>query len=77
MQPRGCNCVFLQEQIVFHHLGFPQTPTLLFLDIDAMLPTASTCTLVLHLPIRYTSYEAFKNAMIEALVSNGGLDGGP
>ena len=58
-------------------LGFPHAPSLHFLDDDAMLPTSSTCSLALRLPIHYTSYDCFKDAMTEGLVSNGGLDGGP
>ena len=58
-------------------LGFPETLILHFLGSDALYPTASTCSLMLRLPTHYSMYEAFKNAMIEGLLCNGGLDGGP
>ena len=58
-------------------LGFPQTPSLVFLGTDAMFPTASTCSLILRLPTRYSAYDAFKDAMITGFQWNGGLDGGP
>ena len=58
-------------------LGFPPRPCLHFLGSDAMFPTASTCSLILRLPTCYSTYEAFKDAMIEGLTCNGGLDGGP
>ena len=58
-------------------LGFPQTPTLHFLGNDALYPTASTCSLMLRLPTRYSTYDAFKDTMTEGLLCNGGLDAGP
>ena len=77
-------CSSLEDVLVFFTgadrvppLGFPHTPSLHFLDDTAMFPTASTCSLVLCLPTRYSTYDAFKDAMIEALTCNGGLDGGP
>ena len=57
-------------------LGFPTQPDLEFLDQNAILPTASTCSLVIRLPICHSNYDDFKDAMILALQGNHGF-GGP
>ena len=43
----------------------------------ALFLTASTCSLILCLLTRYSSYAPSKEAMVEALKSNRGLDVGP
>ena len=79
----GCGCS-LEDVLIFFSgadrvppLGFPQSPSLSFLDVGAIFPTASTCSLQLRLPTQYTDYNEFINALKEALFCNGGLDGGP
>ena len=57
-------------------LGFRTQPDLEFLDQNAILPTASTCSLVIRLPICHSNYDDFKDAMILALHGNNGF-GGP
>lgn len=58
-------------------LGFPHSPSFSFLDVEALFPTVSMCSLQLRLPTRYTAYNEFNNTLKEALFCNGGLDGGP
>lgn len=54
-------------------LGFSLTPTLKFLPNDLKLATASTCTLVLNLPISHTSYDIFKSYMTLSFLGHGGI----
>ena len=46
-------------------MGFPLKPTISFLPDDGMqtLPTASTCSLILRLPLSLVNYEDFKEKM--------------
>ena len=54
-------------------LGFPKLPELHFLH-SGMLATASTCDLILRLPIQfYNNYSKFKEIMIESLISSEGF----
>ena len=57
-------------------LGFPTQPDLEFLDLGAILPTASTCSLLLRLPVCHSNYDNFKDAMMLAVHGNDGF-GGP
>ena len=77
----GCS---LEDIIIFFSgadgippLGFNHSPSLHFLETDAVFPTSSTCSLQLRLPTQYNTYETFKDAMKEVLFGNGGRDGGP
>ena len=46
-------------------LGFDKTPTVMFLDQNAMFATASTCDLKLRLPIKFgEDIKCFKEAML-------------
>ena len=56
--------------------GWPKKPTLEFLHDNTILPTSSTCSLILRLPIVHTSSEMFKNAMVLSIKGNDGF-GGP
>ena len=78
----GMNCR-LEDVVIFFSgdtrpppLGFTAQPTLEFLSQDALLPTASTCSLIMRIPICYGDYEDFKSTMILALEGNDGF-GGP
>lgn len=51
-------------------LGFVKSPELRFLKKEAVLPTASTCDMILRLPICFDTYSMFKDKMIEALLSS-------
>ena len=55
-------------------LGFSPQPTLTFLDDNNhdILPTSSTCSLELRLPVHH-SYSSFKDAMISAVKGHGGF----
>lgn len=54
-------------------LGFPKQPELHFLP-HGVLATASTCDLILRLPINFfNEYNRFKEMMIESLVSSEGF----
>lgn len=51
-------------------------PTMIFLhNIDAVLPTASTCDLEFRLPATYTDYQKFKDAMVLGLKGHDGFGG--
>ena len=58
--------------------GVTGVPPLGFLNIgkpklyftDAVLATASTCDVTLHLPRCHTSYECFKDYLTESLISD-------
>ncbi len=56
-------------------MGFASTPIIKFIhEPTSRLPTASTCTPSLSLPIvPMQSYDAFKDAMIEGLVGGFGF----
>ena len=49
------------------------TPSLVFLRDNQVLPTASTCDLQLRLPIRYSDFTRFKDAMVLALKCHDGF----
>ena len=54
-------------------LGFPKQPELHFLR-HGVLATASTCDLILRLPINFhNEYNRFKEMLIESLVSSEGF----
>ena len=57
-------------------LGFVISPELRFLK-EALLPTASTCDMILRLPICFHTYSMFKEKMIEALLSSSQVLGQP
>ena len=44
-------------------LGFDCQPKLTFADSTQLFATASTCELILRLPLRHSSYEDFKSYM--------------
>ena len=54
-------------------LGFPRPPSLHFIHGPSPLPTASTCSLELHLPTIHSNYAAFKEAMITGIMGHGGF----
>ena len=55
-------------------LGFDKTPTVMFLDQNAMFATASTCDLKLRLPVKFgEDIKCFKEAMIMSLKGNDGF----
>ena len=49
------------------------SPALVFLHENQVLPTASTCDLQLRLPIRYSDFTKFKDAMVLAVKCNDGF----
>ena len=53
-------------------LGYSHIPTINFTSVDKY-PTASTCTLQLTLPIIHSTYDEFKDAMLTAMLMNGGF----
>ena len=75
------NIVSLEYLLIFFSgadreppLGFPVKPNLRFItDADQLFPTASTCSLELWLPTKYTEYAPFQDAMITALMGHGGF----
>ena len=78
----GMNCR-LEDVVIFFSgadrpppLVFTMRPTLEFLNQDAILPTASTCSLIMRISICYGNYEDFKSTMVFALDGNDGF-GGP
>lgn len=60
-------------------IGFDQTPQLKFLENKKgmILPTASTCSLTLWLPIMHQTYDDFKTALTSGIIDNDGFGGGP
>ena len=56
-------------------LGFEKKPSLSFLHLNAMLPTASTCALQLRLPANFKDYQLFKDAMLLGIKGNDGFGG--
>ena len=75
----GCTledvCVFFSGASSVPPGGWPKKPKIEFIP-DALLPTSSTCSLILRLPTVHKNYEQFKNVLILALRSNDGF-GGP
>ena len=54
-------------------LGFPKPPELHFLH-SGVLATASTCDLILRLPVNFSDdYSRFKDMITESLVSSEGF----
>ena len=56
-------------------MGFPLKPTISFLPDDGMqtFPTASTCSLILRLPLSLVNYEDFKEKMKFAVLNTIGF----
>ena len=53
--------------------GFHRTPVIEFQhDHSAILPTASTCEISIHIPTCITDYQLFKDNMVLALKGNDG-----
>ena len=52
--------------------GFDPQPSVTY--IEAVIPTSSTCSNILRLPLKHKRYEDFKAGMIEGIV--GGQDFG-
>ena len=69
-------CIFFSGAKCVPPAGWPKKPTLDFLHDDTILPTSSTCSLVLRLPTVHKSYGSFKDAMVLGIKSNDGF-GGP
>ncbi len=57
-------------------LGFPNHPKVFFLDDEDRFCTASTCDILLRLPVVYNEYEHFKEAAILSFKGNDGFGGG-
>ena len=55
--------------------GWPKKPTIEFIH-DAILPSSSTCSLILRLPAVHQTHAAFKDALILGIKNNDGF-GGP
>lgn len=53
-------------------LGFPHDPVLNFSD-TSIYPTASTCAIQLTLPLCYTDYDKFKDALTMGFRNHGGF----
>ena len=54
--------------------GFHRTPVIEFQhDHSAILPTASTCEISIHIPTCITDYQLFKDNMVLALKGNDGF----
>ena len=57
-------------------MGFHTKPTVQFLhDPQAILPTASTCSLELRLPTCYRLQEDFSDRMLLGVLGNDGFGG--
>ena len=56
-------------------MGFPMSPTIHFISGDdpRALPTASTCSLTLGLPLALTDYDNFKERMTMAVLNTVGF----
>ena len=56
-------------------MGFPLKPTISFLPDDGVqtLPTTSTCSLILRLPLSLVNYEDFKSKMTMAVLNTIGF----
>ena len=55
-------------------MGFPIRPTITFIaDQSSTLPTASTCSLTLRLPLALNDYEQFKDRMSLAILNTVGF----
>ena len=73
-----CNCT-LEEVLIFFTgappLGFDKIPKLTFLEgsPNKTLPTASTCSIELHLPTHHTDFYSFKSFMILGIKGNDGF----
>ncbi len=66
--------VFLSCASTVPPLGFERQPQLDFLhDPLAILPTASTCDLILRIPTSHSEYEKFQEHMILGLIGNDGF----
>ena len=52
--------------------GFDSYPSLSF-DSTAVLPTALTCEVDLHIPSKYNNYDKFKEAMLLAIKGHSGF----
>ena len=55
--------------------GFPLKPTISFLPDDGVqtLPTTSTCSLILQLPLALVNYKDFKSKMTMAVLNTIGF----
>ena len=65
--------VFVSGAETIPLLGLAKPIKLFFLHTDDTLPTASTCSIHLHLPVVHTEYNKFKDIMIVALKGHGGF----
>ena len=56
-------------------MGFPLRPSITFLPDDGShsLPTASTCSLTLRLPLALENYDNFKDKMTMAVLNTVGF----
>ena len=56
-------------------MGFPVSPNISFIggDNPRQLPTASTCSLTLKLPLTLTEYDNFKERMTMAVLNTVGF----
>ena len=66
---RPCFCEWSRD---YFFTGIGQTHQAFFLHTDDTLPTASTYSIHLHLPVVHTEYK-FKDIMIIALKGHGGF----
>ena len=64
-------CIFFSGASRPPPLGFSPKPKLKFLH-EAMLPTASTCSLTFFIPV-HASYANFREAMLLGLLGNDGF----
>lgn len=68
-------CIFFSGARSTPPAGWCKKPTLQF-SHEALLPTASTCSLVIRLPAAHKCYQSFKDAMVLGIMGNDGF-GGP
>lgn len=55
-------------------MGFPIKPTITFIvDQSCTLPTTSTCSLTIRLPLALVDYEQFKERMTMAILNTVGF----
>jgi hypothetical protein len=64
--------MFFIAEASIPRLGFDEQPSIFFLN-DEILPSASTCDLILRLPICHDNYGSFKESMLLGFLGNDGF----
>ena len=69
-------CIFFSAASSIPHMDWTKQPCLEFIHDGSVLPTSSTCSLILRLPTVHSTYKNFKESMLLGVKGNDGF-GGP